>query len=89
MPGTRLSSTFMKKQHLSFKNTTKLCKARYNATKNPFIVNHWFDILEETIKKLSIEGRPDLIWNSGTLACLVNPRSAKPFHLKDKKPCKL
>ena len=43
-------NTFLKKQNVSSKNTTKLCKARYNSTKNPFIVNHWFDILEENVK---------------------------------------
>ena len=46
------------------KNATKVCKARYNVTKNPFIVNHWFDIFDETVKKLGIEDRPDFIWTS-------------------------
>ena len=53
----------MKGQNLSLKNATKLLKPHQNATKNPFIINHWFDILEETIENLGLKERPDLIWN--------------------------
>ena len=42
-------SLFIKQQNLSLKNATKLSKPCQNATKNPFNINHWFDILEETI----------------------------------------
>ena len=85
MPGTRLTNAFMKKQHLSFKNATKLCKARYNATKNPFIVNHWFDILEETVKKLGIEDRSDLLWNSDESGLPSEPKKCKAILLKEQK----
>ena len=49
---------------LSLKNATKLSKPRQNATKNPFIINHWFDILEETIENLGLKEGQDLIWNA-------------------------
>ena len=53
----------MTDQNLSLQHATKLCKARRNATKNPFIINHWYDLLEKTISNLQLENRPDLIWN--------------------------
>ena len=34
-------ASFMKTLGLSLKNATKLSKAHNNATKNPFIINHW------------------------------------------------
>ena len=84
-PGPDWLNTFMKKQHLSWKNATKLCKARYSTTKNPFIVNHWFDILEETVKKLGIEDRPDLIWNSDESGLPSEPKKCKVISLKGQK----
>ena len=75
-PGPDWLNSFMKKQNLSLKNATKLCKARYNATKNPFVIFHWFDLLEETISKLGIGDRPDLKKRCATyslkVACMVN-----------------
>lgn len=40
----------MKRNNLSLKEATKLSIARYNSTKNPFIIYHLYDILENTIK---------------------------------------
>ena len=62
-PGPDWLSNLMKKNH-SLKNATKLFKAHYNATKNSFVIFHWFDLVEETISKFGIGDRLDLIWNS-------------------------
>ena len=40
-PGPDWNASFMKTSGLCLKNATKLSKARNNATKNPFIINHW------------------------------------------------
>ena len=56
-------TSYLKRNNLSLKEATKLSSARYNATKNPFVIFHYFDILEEAIEKLKIRDRPDLIWN--------------------------
>ena len=37
--------------------------ARYNAMKNPSVVDHYYDILEKTVQNLGLDDRPDLIWN--------------------------
>ena len=63
-PGPGWLNNFMKNQNFSLNNTTKLCKTCYNATKNPFVIFHWFDLLEETLSKFGIGDRPDLLWNS-------------------------
>ena len=62
-PGAQWMTSYLKRNNLSLKEATKLSSARYNATKNPFVIFHYFDILEEAIEKLKIRDRPDLIWN--------------------------
>ena len=52
--------------------------------KNPFIVNHWFNILEETVKKLGIEDRSDLICNSDESGLPSEPKKCKVNSLKGK-----
>ena len=72
----------MKTSGLSLKNATKLSKARSNATKNPFIINHWYDLLEETIDKLGLGDRPDLIWNADESGLPSEPKRCKVLSLK-------
>ena len=84
-PGPDWLNNFMKKQNLTLKNATKLCKACYNATKNPFVIFHWFDLLGETISKFGIEDRPDLIWNSDESGLPHKPKKSKVVSLKGQK----
>ena len=85
MPWTRLAKQFHEKKNLSLKNATKLSKARYNATKNPFVIFHWFDLLEETIRKLGTVDRPDLTWNSNESGLPHDPKKCKFVSLKGQK----
>ena len=75
-------SLFMKQQNLSLKNATKLSKPCQNATKNPFIINHWFDILEESIENLGLKECPDLIWNVDESGVPHEPKKCKVVSLK-------
>ena len=81
-PGPDWIASFMKTSGLSLKNATKLSKARSNATKNPFIINHWYDLLEETIDKLGLGDRPDLIWNADESGLPSEPKRCKVISLK-------
>ena len=54
-PGPDWLIGFMKRQNLSLK------QARHDATRIPFIIYHYFDILEETVKKLGTVLKTDLI----------------------------
>ena len=76
-PGPDWLKLFMKRNNLSLKEATKLCVARYNATKNPFIVYHFYDILEQTINDLGIENRPDLLWNCDESGLPHEPKKCK------------
>ena len=53
--GTDWVKLFMKRNNWSLKKATKLCVAQYNTTKNPCIIYHLYDILEQAIKDLGIE----------------------------------
>ena len=80
-PGKDWTSLFMKRQNLSLKNA-KLSKPCQNATKNPFIINHWFDILEESIENLGLKECPDLIWNVDESGVPHEPKKCKVVSLK-------
>ena len=81
-PGKDWITLFMKRQNLSLKNATKLSKPCQNATKNPFIINHWFDILEESIENLGLKECPDLIWNVDESGVPHEPKKCKVVSLK-------
>ena len=81
-PGKDWISSFMKQQNLSLKNATKLSKPHQNTIKNPFIINHWFDIIEETIENLGLKECPDLIWNVDKSGVPQEPKKCKVLSLK-------
>jgi len=84
-PGPDWLSTFLLKNNLSLKEATKLCVSRYNATKNPFLVYHFYDILEETMESLGIKDRPDLIWNCDESGLPHEPQKCRVVSAKGQK----
>ena len=66
-----------------FKKCCKTIKPCQNATKNPCIINHWFDILEETIENLDLKECPDLIWNVDKSGVPHEPKKCKVVSLKE------
>lgn len=62
-PGPDWLSNFIKNNNLSSKQATTLSTARYNATKNPFVIYQYYDLLDKTVNDLGLQNRPDLIWN--------------------------
>ena len=83
-PGPDWVKLFMNRHKLSLKEATKLCVARYSATKNPFIVYHFYDILGQVIKDLGIENRRKLFWNCDEFGLPHKPKKCKSFLKKDK-----
>ena len=79
--GPNWISSFMKSQQMSLEEATKLCTARLN----PFIVYHWFDLLEKKIEELGIKDRPDLIWNSYESGLQDEPKKCKVVSARGKK----
>ena len=78
-------NSFIKRKNLSLKQGTKLSVPRYNSTKNPFIIYHFYDILEETIDKLNIQNRPDLIWNCNESGLPHEPKKCNVITEKGQK----
>ena len=76
-PGPDWIHAFMDQHNLSLKEATKLSRARYNATKNPFVVNNFYDLVEQKIKELGLEDRPDLIWNMDESGLPHEPKKCK------------
>ena len=62
-PGPDWVNKFIINENLSVKKVTTLSTSRYNATKNPFIIKHFYDLLEKSVSDLGLHERPDLIWN--------------------------
>lgn len=78
----------MSDQNLSLKHATKLCRACRNVTKNPFIINNLYDLLEKTISNLQLENWPHLIWNVDISGLPSEPKNVL-CHRRGKRPCKL
>ena len=49
-PGPDWMSSFIKNNNLSLKQVTTFSIARYNATKNLFVIYHFYNLLEDTVK---------------------------------------
>ena len=84
-PGPDWIAAFLERNQLSLKNATKLSVARYNATKNPFIIYHYYEMLEDCIQKLGLEDRPDLIWNMDESGLPHEPKKCKVISQKGQK----
>ena len=56
------------------KCATKLSRARYNTTKNPFIIYGWFDILEKTVIELELQDPSGLTCNADESAYPSEPK---------------
>ena len=84
-PGPDWVNKFIKNNGLSSKQATTLSAARYNATKNPFIIYHFYEILESKIKELGIENRGDLIWNCDESGLPHEPKKCKIISARGQK----
>ena len=67
----------MKRNNLSLKGATKLSVAHYNATKNPFLIYQFCDILEKTLTQLGMKHRPGLVWNCDKSGLSHEPKKCK------------
>ena len=84
-PGPEWVNKFIKDNTLSIKDATKLSVARHTATRNPFVIYHFYDLLEKTIKNLKLEKRPDLIWNLDESGMPYDPRNCRVISKRGQK----
>ena len=55
----------------------KLSRPCYNPTNNPFVVYHYFNLLEKTISNLGLENKPEVIWNCNESGLPHEPKKLK------------
>ena len=79
----------MRNKNLSLKEATKLSITRHNATQNPYIIYHFYGLLEKTIDELGIVDRPDLVWNLDESGLPSEPGKYKVISLKGQKTCQI
>ena len=75
----------MTRNRLFLKEATKLSQVRHNATRNPFIINHFYDILGKVLVDLGISDRPDLIWNADESGLPYEPKKCRVISGKGQK----
>ena len=84
-PGPDWLSKFLKDEGLSLKDATKLSKERHNATRNPFIIYRFYDLLGKVVEDLLLDNRPDLIWNCDETGMPHEPKKCKVISVKGEK----
>lgn len=56
-------NNFFKRQNLRLKKPEQLEAIRRNATSDPFVIYHFYDVLESTLKELDLLNKPSHIYN--------------------------
>ena len=80
-PGYDWFTAFMKRNNLSLKKANMISSARKSATANPFIINDFFDLLEETVQRLNLPA--SAIWNCDESGFPTDPQRSKVVSVKD------
>ncbi|KAB0790628.1 hypothetical protein PPYR_14930, partial [Photinus pyralis] len=69
-------TAFMRRQNLSVKNPENIEIARRKSI-DPFLINQYFILLKETVDKLGIADKPQLIWNLDETSFCSDPSKTK------------
>lgn len=84
-PGPDWINSFIASNNLSSKQATTLSTARYNATKNPFLIYGYYDLIADTVKNMGIENKPHLYWNCDESGLPHEPKKLKVVSRKGQK----
>lgn len=76
-PGNDWFVGFCKRQKLSLKKLEALEKTRRIATSDPFIIYHFYNLLEKEVCKLELLGRPENIFNLDETSFSADPSRVK------------
>ena len=55
---------------------------RFRNIKNPFLINGFYDLVENEIKRLNIEKRPECIWNLDESGFPMDPHNTETVTLR-------
>ena len=78
-------SLFLKGRGFSLKEATNLSAAQYNGANNPFVVYHFYEVIDKTMEKLGVEDRPGQLWNCDESGLSHEPKKCKVVSLKNQK----
>ena len=81
--------SFMERNKLSRKRTKGMHLGRFRNIKNPFLINGFYDLLENEIKGLNIEKRPECIWNLDESGFPMDPNNTETVSLRGQKVVKV
>ena len=73
---------FLKRHNLTLKKASLLLQSRHSATKNPFIIYKFYDILESILKEKKFTS--EQIWNADETGFPYDPRQCKVIGQKGK-----
>lgn len=76
-PGKDWMQSFFTRHGLVAKKLEQLEKSRRQATSDPFIIYHFYDVLEKTIDSLGLHNKPQQIWNLDETSFSADPTRIK------------
>nr|CAH7744755.1 unnamed protein product [Callosobruchus chinensis] len=84
-PGNDWFASFCNRRRLSLKKPENLETVRRNATKDPFIIYDFYDLLETEIEKLGLQDKPNHIFNLDETCFTFDPSRTKAVGAKGEK----
>lgn len=87
-PGTDWFTKFKKRHNLSLRKPETLEYCRKKST-DPFIINKYFDLLENTLDQLKLRERPECLFNLDETSLCTDPTRAKVVGEKGKASCRI
>nr|CAI5847916.1 unnamed protein product [Callosobruchus analis] len=84
-PGNDWFASFCNRHRLSLKTPENLETVRRNATKDPFIIYDFYDLLETEIEKLGLQDKPNHIFNLDETYFTFDPSRTKAVGAKGEK----
>jgi hypothetical protein len=77
VPSDEWLTEFMQHHHLSLVVPSAMEKVRKDATSDPFLIYHYYDILEKEINTLGLQNSPSHIYNVDESAFFLDPSRGK------------
>ena len=88
-PGHDCARNFLKCYNFTLKKGGQMQLARKSVTSNPFVIYGYYEQLEEVVKQLGIEDRPECIYNLDETGFPNDPTKVKSIGTKGAKTVRL
>lgn len=88
-PGHDWARNFLKRYNFTLKKGGQMQLARKSVTSDPFVIYGYYEKLEEVVKQLGIEDRPECIYNLDETGFPTDPTKVKSIGTKGAKTVRL